>query len=159
MKNKNKLLAIIIPIIIAIAVLIAFAVSGNITKNNDKETPTATTTAVPVNEDTTVKHQDSKVTILCAGDNLIHNTLIYAGEQEDGTLDYTGLYENIKPEIERFDIAVLDLETILGGSSFEYSGYPVFNTPWEVGEAAINAGFDIFTCATNHTMDMGYATT
>lgn len=157
MKNKNKLLAIIIPIIIAIAVLIAFAVSGNITKNNDKETPTATTTAVPVNEDTTVKHQDSKVTILCAGDNLIHNTLIYAGEQEDGTLDYTCLYENIKPEIERFDIAVLDLETILGGSSFEYSGYPVFNTPWEVGEAAINAGFDIFTCATNHTMDMGYA--
>ena len=35
-------------------------------------------------------------------------------------------------------------------------GYPQFNTPWEVGEAAIAAGFDIFTCATNHSMDVGF---
>lgn len=41
--------------------------------------------------------------------------------------------------------------------SFDYSGYPCFNSPWEIGDAAIAAGFDIFTCATNHTMDMGSA--
>lgn len=157
MEKKKNILYIIIPIILAVVVLIAFAISGNITKNNDKEKPTAQTSAQPVNEDTAPKEQDAKVTLLATGDNLIHNTLIAAGEQDDGSLNYDGLYANIKPEIEKFDIAVIDQETILGGSSFEYSGYPMFNSPWEIGEAAIKAGFDIFNCATNHTMDMGYA--
>lgn len=160
MEKKKRLILILIPIITAVVILIAFAVSGHITKNADKEKPTAQTSAVPVNEDTndtTKKEQDAKVTLLAVGDNLIHNTLISAGEQADGSLNYDSLYANIKPEIEKFDIAVIDQETILGGSSFEYTGYPVFNSPWEVGEAAIGAGFDIFNCATNHTMDKGWA--
>lgn len=160
MEKKKRLILILIPIIAAVVILIAFAVSGHITKNADKEKPTAQTSAVPVNEDTndtTKKEQDAKVTLLAVGDNLIHNTLISAGEQADGSLNYDSLYANIKPEIEKFDIAVIDQETILGGSSFEYTGYPVFNSPWEVGEAAIGAGFDIFNCATNHTMDKGWA--
>lgn len=157
MEKKKRLILILIPIIAAVVILIAFAVSGNITKNSDKEAPTAQTSAVPVNEDTTKKEQDAKVTLLAVGDNLIHNTLISAGQQADGSLNYDSLYANIKPEIEKFDIAVIDQETILGGSSFEYTGYPVFNSPWEVGEAAIGAGFDIFNCATNHTMDKGWA--
>lgn len=45
---------------------------------------------------------------------------------------------------------------MLGGADFDYAGYPQFNTPWEVGTAAIDAGFDIFTCATNHSMDVGF---
>lgn len=157
-RNIKSILHIIIPIAAAIIILIAFAVSGSITKKADMENPTAQTEVSVVNEEeTTQKQQNSKVTLLATGDNLIHNTLISAGEQEDGTLNYDSLYANIRPEIEKFDIAVIDQETILGGSTFEYSGYPVFNSPWEIGEAAINAGFDIFNCATNHSMDMGYA--
>lgn len=142
----------------AVVVLIAFAVSGHITKKADKENPTAQTQVSAVNEESTAapKNENAKVTLLATGDNLIHNTLISAGEQADGTLNYDSLYANIKPEIEKFDISVIDQETVLGGSEFEYSGYPQFNTPWEVGEAAIKAGFDVFNCATNHTMDMGW---
>ncbi len=160
-KKKNKNLWIFLPVTLALAVFIGLSVSGNITKNSDKNTPTATTEVSVVNEDQTQKQNDevvnSKVTLVAVGDNLIHNTLIEAGEQEDGSLDYTTLYANIKPEIEKADIAVIDQETILGGSSFEYTGYPLFNSPWEIGDAAIDAGFDIFNCATNHTMDMGWA--
>lgn len=160
-KKKNKNLWILLPVTLALAVFIGLSVSGNITKNSDKDTPTATTEVSVVNEDQTQKQNDeivnSKVTLVAVGDNLIHNTLITAGEQEDGSLDYTSLYANIKPEIEKADIAVIDQETILGGSSFEYTGYPLFNSPWEIGDAAIDAGFDIFNCATNHTMDMGWA--
>lgn len=160
-KKKNKNLWIFLPVTLALAVFIGLSVSGNITKNSDKNTPTATTEVSVVNEDQTQKQNDevvnSKVTLVAVGDNLIHNTLIAAGEQEDGSLDYTTLYANIKPEIEKADIAVIDQETILGGSSFEYTGYPLFNSPWEIGDAAIDAGFDIFNCATNHTMDMGWA--
>lgn len=138
--------------------MVSLAVSGHITKKADEKNPTATTEVSVVNEELTenTKPQNSKVTLMAVGDNLIHNTLIAAGEQEDGSLDYTSLYANIKPEIEKFDIAVIDQETILGGSSFDYTGYPMFNSPWEIGEAAIDAGFDIFNCATNHTMDMGW---
>lgn len=156
-KNK-KILSFVIPVVAAVLVMVSLAVSGHITKKADEKNPTATTEVSVVNEESTenTKPQNSKVTLMAVGDNLIHNTLIAAGEQEDGSLDYTSLYANIKPEIEKFDIAVIDQETILGGSSFDYTGYPMFNSPWEIGEAAIDAGFDIFNCATNHTMDMGW---
>lgn len=160
MNKRKNILYIMIPVIVAVVVLISFAVSGHITKNADSENPTAQTSAKPVNEDeaeqTSTEQQDSKVTLLAVGDNLIHNTLIAAGENSDGTRNYDSLYANIKPEIEKFDISVIDQETVLGGSTFEYTGYPMFNSPWEIGEAAINAGFDIFNCASNHTMDMGW---
>lgn len=156
-KNK-KILSFVIPVVAAVLVMVSLAVSGHITKKADEKNPTATTAVSVVNEESTenTKPQNSKVTLMAVGDNLIHNTLIAAGEQEDGSLDYTSLYANIKPEIENFDIAVIDQETILGGSSFDYTGYPMFNSPWEIGDAAIDAGFDIFNCATNHTMDMGW---
>lgn len=158
-KNKKNLF-LLIPIAVAILVVIVFAITGNATKKADEKNPTAATSVSLVNEEessTEEKEQDAKVTIVAVGDNLIHNTLIAAGEQEDGTLDYTSLYANIKPEIEKADIAIIDQETILGGSEFEYTGYPIFNSPWEIGDAAIDAGFDIFNCATNHTLDKGWA--
>lgn len=156
--SKKKLLLSFIPVIVAVAVIVSFAIAGNQTKKSDAKNPTATTGASVVNstEPTEKKTINSSVTLVAVGDNLIHNTLISAGEQDDGSLDYSSLYANIKPEIEKADIAIIDQETILGGSSFEYTGYPIFNSPWEVGDAAIAAGFDVFNCATNHTMDKGY---
>ena len=154
--NKRKKLAgVIIPVVLAVLVVCGFAVSGHITKNLDGETPTAETSSETTTEATT--ESVSTVTLVAVGDNLIHNTLISAGEQEDGTLDYSSFYANIKSDISAADIAVINQETILGGSEFEYTGYPTFNSPWEIGIAAIEAGFDIFTCATNHSLDKGYA--
>ena len=157
-KNKRFNIWTVVPVVLAVVVLIAFAVSGNITKKADEKSPTATTAVSVANEEESVTEkknaENAKVTLLAVGDNLIHNTLIAAGEQEDGTLDYNSLYASIKPDIEKADISVIDQETVLGGSSFEYTGYPLFNSPQEIGDAAINAGFDIFNCATNHTMDM-----
>ena len=155
-KKFNPL--ILIPIAVAIFVLIFRAVSGHLTKGEDAKNPTASTAVSAVNEETTVQtSQDTngKVTLCAVGDNLIHNTLIEAGKQSDGTYDYTCLYQNISPVIQKYDMAVIDQETVLGGSDFEYTGYPVFNSPQEVGDAAIKAGFNIFKCANNHIMDKG----
>lgn len=153
--NKKKLAGVIVPVVLAVLVICGFAVSGHITKNMDSEMPTAQTTSEVTTQATT--NAVSSVSLAAVGDNLIHNTLISAGEQEDGSLDYSSFYENIKNDISSADIAVINQETILGGSEFEYTGYPVFNSPWEIGTAAIDAGFDIFTCATNHSLDKGYA--
>lgn len=155
-ENKKKLVGVIVPVVLAVLVVCGFAVSGHITKSLDGETPTAQTetTTAPAEETT---NMISRVSLVAVGDNLIHNTLISAGEQEDGTLDYTSFYANIKNDISSADVAVINQETILGGSTFEYTGYPTFNSPWEIGTAAIDAGFDIFTCATNHSLDKGYS--
>ena len=153
--GKKRLAGVLIPVILAVVAVCGFAVAGHITKNADSEMPTA-----PVTENTTAAPQTnaaSKVNIVAVGDNLIHNTLISAGEREDGSLDYTSFYEHIKSDISAADIAVINQETILGGSEFEYTGWPTFNSPWEIGDAAIDAGFDIFTCATNHSLDKGFS--
>lgn len=151
-KSKSNILPVLIPVILAVIVVVALVISGNITKNKDEVKPTITASQAPETEATT--QANSKVTIVAVGDNLIHNTLIDAGKRDDGTRDYSSFYENINQYTQGADIAVINQETMLGGSSFEYAGYPCFNTPWEVGEAAINAGFDIFTCATNHSLDV-----
>ncbi len=156
-KTKN-LLEIIIPVALAVVVLIGFAISGYVTKNLDSEKPTAQTTesAESTTGESVNETIQSKVSLVAVGDNLIHNTLIAAGQKDDGAEDYSSFYENIKQDISAADIAIINQETILGGEEFEYTGYPTFNTPWAVGTAAIDAGFDIFTCATNHSLDKGF---
>lgn len=114
---------------------------------NTKE---ATTGEVPLN------NVSSRVTLLAVGDNLIHSQVIKSGKQEDGTYNYDHLYANLRDEISAADIAIINQETILGGEAFSYSGYPNFNSPTEIGDAVIAAGFDVVLHATNHTMDMGY---
>ena len=157
-KNKKFSPIILIPIFVAIFVLIVLAVSGHLTRTEDIKEPTAETSVSAVNEQNSEpvsENSDGKVTLCAVGDNLIHNTLIDAGKQEDGSYDYTSLYQNIAPVIQKYDVSVIDQETVLGGSDFEYTGYPVFNSPQEIGDAAINAGFDVFNCANNHIMDKG----
>jgi len=156
MKKKidiKTLLPVLIPLIAAVLVVSTLAISGKIAKNKDEASPSATFTQSEVTE-TEKKIEDSKVTIVAVGDNLIHDTLIAAGMNDNGTRNYEAFYENISPYIKAADIAVINQETMLGGDSFPFKGYPCFNTPWEVGEAAIDAGFDVFTCATNHSMDV-----
>ena len=39
--------------------------------------------------------------------------------------------------------------------SFNSSSYPAFGSPTEVGDALVESGFDVVTCATNHCYDKG----
>jgi poly-gamma-glutamate synthesis protein (capsule biosynthesis protein) len=100
----------------------------------------------------------SYITIVAAGDNLVHD-IIYNAARVSGEaterFDFTRNYEHIKPIIEKADIAFVNQETVLGGKNFSNSGYPVFNTPQDVGLALINTGFDVVNHASNHTMDRG----
>lgn len=98
----------------------------------------------------------SQVTLLAVGDNLIHIEVVQSGKQENGSYNFDHLYDEIKDEIMAADIAVVNQETILGGKDLTYSGYPAFNSPTEIGDALVAAGFDVVLHATNHTMDKGF---
>lgn len=97
---------------------------------------------------------DSEVSFAVAGDNLIHDN-IYSYGMEKRAGDFSFLYKNIRDRLSKSDVRVLNLETILVDREDMYSGYPAFGTPLEVGMAAADAGFNVFTCATNHALDKG----
>ena len=96
----------------------------------------------------------SNVSLLMVGDNLIHSPIYKYGKTENG-YDFTHLYENIKSDVEAADIAIINQETIFVENESDYSSYPMFGSPTEIGDAAVEAGFDVFAHATNHTIDKG----
>ena len=98
----------------------------------------------------------STATVVAVGDNLFHDSLIESGKSDSGTWNYDKIYENVKDEIQAADIAMVDQETVFTTDHDAVSGYPSFATPTEVGDALINAGFDVIESATNHIDDYGY---
>ncbi|RXI96758.1 CapA family protein [Anaerobacillus alkaliphilus] len=94
-------------------------------------------------------------TIAGVGDILIHESVYKDAKQPDGTYDFKPMLELVKPYIQQADVAFANQETILGGSELGLSGYPMFNSPYEVGDALIDAGFHVVSIANNHTLDKG----
>lgn len=94
--------------------------------------------------------KDQQVTFLCAGDNLIHPQLLRYGAE-----DYSYLYEQIREKVQQADFASINQETIFVKDRGLVSGFPRFGTPIQVGDAIVDAGFDIVTLANNHVLDKG----
>ncbi len=95
------------------------------------------------------------VQIVAVGDNLIHNSVLKSGKINDSTYNFNRLFEVMKKDFQEADIAIINQETILGGKFRPYDGYPNFNSPFELGDAIVEAGFDIVLHASNHTLDVG----
>lgn len=93
--------------------------------------------------------------LLMVGDALIHSAIYEDAKNSDGSYNFKPMLEYIKPISSNYDLAYYNQETILGGKDLSYSNYPLFNSPDEVGEAFIDAGFNLVSLATNHTMDKG----
>lgn len=96
----------------------------------------------------------SRVSLVMVGDALIHSA-VYGDAEVDGRYDFTGMLSEIKPIISSYDLAFYNQETILGGTQLGLSSYPRFNSPYEVGDAFLDAGFNLVGLANNHTMDRG----
>ena len=99
--------------------------------------------------------QEYSLKILMVGDALIHSAIYEDAKQEDGSYDFKPMLELIKPISSKYDLAYYNQETILGGEELGLSNYPRFNSPYEVGDAFIDAHFNLVSLATNHTMDKG----
>lgn len=96
-----------------------------------------------------------EATVITAGDNLIHSSVYKDANRLAGYsgYDFKPMYELIKPIVSKYDIAYYNQESILGGTELGLSDYPTFNSPQEAGDAMIDAGFNLVSLATNHTMD------
>ena len=108
-------------------------------------------TVVPEQEEKPVRYS---LTLVAAGDNLFHETIINSS-LENGIYDFTSIYSEIKSIVENSSLAFINQETVMAGESFGYSGYPAFNTPQSLAQTLADTGFDIVNHANNHAMDMG----
>lgn len=130
---------------------------------NEIDFPEPVTIEATTEEITEPPPEDKRVHVVAAGDNLIHYSVLkngeaYAAGQEGVTYDFKPIYENVKPIIESADVAVLNQETVISESNAvrgAEGGQLIFNSPPEVADAVIDAGFDVFTMANNHLLDMG----
>ena len=93
--------------------------------------------------------------VFMVGDALIHSAVYQDAKQADGTYNFVPMLEMIKPISSKYDLVYYNQETVLGGTELGLSNYPRFNSPYEVGDAFIDAGFNLVSLATNHTMDKG----
>lgn len=108
-----------------------------------------------LNENINDKTNPIEISLVMVGDILLHTPVSDSGLMEDGSYNYSHLFKNVKKDIEGADIALVNQEVILGGIELGLSGYPAFNGAYEVGDALVEAGFDVVLHATNHTLDKG----
>ena len=110
-----------------------------------------------VEPETEVKKEEIQhytLSLAAAGDNLFHDSIIRS-YFSNGRHDFSPVYSEIKSIVQNADVAFINQETVMAGTSFGYSGYPRFNTPQSLGQTLADSGFDIINLANNHAMDMG----
>lgn len=96
------------------------------------------------------------VDLMMVGDVLVHPGVWQSGLRDDGSYDFGHLFSHVADDVAAADIALLNQETILGGTQLGLSGYPLFNGPQEIGDAEAAVGFTHVACASNHCLDMGF---
>ena len=151
LKKRNTIKRIILACSVVVIVVLAGIGTTKLTYRLDKGS-TQVSQNIYVDKK---RHETKELSLVMVGDNLLHMPLVSNAQTEDGSYNFDSLYEEMLPYFKDADISVIVQETILGGKSLGYSGYPLFNSPQEVGDALANAGFDIVLSATNHALDKG----
>lgn len=100
------------------------------------------------------KRYQKTAALAAVGDVLIHDRVYQKAKTKD-RYNFKPMLKAVKPYIQHADLAVANSESIVGGSDIGLSSYPSFNSPYELGDALKDAGFDVVTMANNHTLDRG----
>lgn len=149
MRNKRKKDKVLRIFIVLIILIMGIYFGYNKLLNNHNNISSDSKVNVDDNNHST------SISLIMAGDNLINDKLYNAAKKDDGSYDFKSMYSYIKDIVKNYDLAYYNQETILGGSEIGVSSYPAFNSPYEVGDATIDTGFNLVSLATNHTLDRG----
>lgn len=135
-----------------VPLILGLVLSACTAKPNDdpKGYPTGNTIA----QDLVAFPVSASFDIVMVGDAILH-TNVYNDAKVGNTYDFTKQYTMIRDYIEPYDLAFYNQETILGGKEIGLSNYPLFNSPYEFGDAMVDLGFNLVSLANNHTFDRG----
>ena len=154
-RKKRRIKIIPVTIFLILIGLIIYGINFGVKKfkNNDKP-------IIPKqNEVKEEEPKEYKTNLIMVGDALIHGSVYRDANRLAGYngYDFKPQIKYIKEIVKDYDIAYYNQETILGGTAngLKLNDYPTFNSPQEVGDAMIDAGFNLVSLATNHTVDSG----
>ncbi len=147
-RMKKKAKKTISLILMLVVILIGFASYKIIFKGDNKIKDSIDKIIEPENP---IKTYTAK--LIATGDGLIHSP-IYKAAYNNGTYDFSNMLTYTKEKLKDYDIKYYNQETVFD-DTISYGSYPRFNTPSAFGQNMIDAGFNLVSLATNHSMDMG----
>ena len=126
------------------------AVAGGV-ESSSTTTTTATTTTTTT---TTTLPPPRTATLAFTGDLLPHGPVVRAAAANatEGW-DFRPMFDEVRPILSAADLAICHVESPVSRDDTDISGYPVFNAPRALVEAAIDAGYDGCSTASNHAFD------
>lgn len=154
MKKRRIKLTRIILLLLFISIILTSSISMlKYFNNKEKED---TNNKKPTGEIKEELPKEYNMSLVMVGDALIHDKVYKeAYRLGNGNYDFKPMISMIKDVTKNYDVAYYNQETNLGGTELGLYGYPSFNSPYEVGDAFIDAGFNLVSLATNHTLDRG----
>lgn len=150
-RKSNNIPPIIYIVLIIIAIIgIYFLCTSN--KNDENKNSIGT---VKEKEEQEPKEETTSMSLIMVGDNLVHSSIYKEAHRNANNKGYNfkPMISLIKEKVKNYDLAYYNQETILGGAEIGLSDYPCFNSPYETADAMLDAGFNLVSLATNHTMD------
>ena len=99
------------------------------------------------------------ISFLGVGDNIV-----YAGTVRDAQsnsksggrkCNFKPIYSNVAELIENSDVSFINQETLMCGDGYDFTYYPTFNGPQDMGHDIVEMGFDVVGIANNHMLDKG----
>lgn len=148
-RQRKKFFKILLIFITLLILILGIVLIVNKINKKDKE--------VNNKEIIASKEEKYKLSLIMAGDMLVHDKIYNEARKNanNNGYDFKPILTYIKDIVKDYDLAYYNQEVVLGGSSIGLSSYPAFNSPYEVGLDMIDAGFNMVSLATNHTLDRG----
>ena len=102
---------------------------------------------------------ETRLSFLGCGDNIVYYGNVREAAITPGprTYNFAPTYSFVADRIAAADISFINQETLMCGDGFDFSYYPMFNGPQDMGYDLVDLGFDIVGMANNHMLDQGGA--
>lgn len=135
----------LIPIFFVL-VFASCASSSNLPKNSDfYQNENGKTKENKENSENLPKDEEKTLTMTFAGDIMAHSVNYKMG-------NFSKIWRDVAPLLSESDLNFANIEAPVA-DNLEWSTYPAFNMHSSYVEAAIKAGFNVFSLANNHTND------
>jgi hypothetical protein len=101
-----------------------------------------------------------QITVLGAGDILLHPGLWKQGRQDAAAAGKSGFYfdpifASAVPDISGADVAICHMETPYAAAKGPFKGYPIFAVPPQIAQTIHDIGYDSCSTGSNHSLDDG----
>ncbi|MBV7295000.1 CapA family protein [Corynebacterium sp. TAE3-ERU12] len=100
--------------------------------------------------------QQPTTTVTVTGDLLWHEPVWESAMTENGGWDFTPVFGPMSDFISGADLSICHEEVMFAPWEGPFTGYPQFQAPPQIAQGVAEAGWDLCTTASNHSVDGGF---